>query len=250
MSVSSQQLAPQYCVAHRGYQKHYPENTLLSVRKALEAGALFVEVDVQLSRDKVPMVYHDDTLDRVSARSGKLSELTALELGLCSAHEPLRFGDRYVQEKIATLAALVALIAAHPAATFYIELKEEAVRDHGADVCLAQMAQVLQPVTNQCVLISFELDALAKASRYGFAALGPVLRDWQRRDSEIERLAAAVMFINKHRIPAAEAIVARCPVVVYEVDDSAEALQLLQRGAAKVESFAIGDMIGSVKQAG
>src|SRR5688572_5044245 len=106
MPVTALHLTPQHCVAHRGYQKRYPENTLLAVREALAAGALFVEVDVQLSRDKVPVVYHDDTLERVSGRPGKISELSALELGMCSAHEPLRFGERYVEEKIATLAAL------------------------------------------------------------------------------------------------------------------------------------------------
>lgn len=243
------QMTRQQLVAHRGYQKRYPENTLLAVRQAIAAGALFVEVDVQLSRDLVPMVYHDDSLDRVSARSGKVSAQSAETLGNCPAYEPQRFGELYVEEKIATLAALVAVIAAHPEVSFYIELKEEAVRDHGADTCLARIAQVLQPVIGQCVLISFDLDALARAGDHGFAAVGPVLRDWQTRDSQIKRLAAVVMFINKTRIPAGEAIRACCPVVVYEVDDYAEALQLLQRGVAKVETFAIGDMMDGIQQA-
>ena len=238
MPITRQQL-----VAHRGYQKRYPENTLLAVRQAIAAGALFVEVDVQLSRDLVPMVYHDDSLDRVSARRGKVSQLDAELLGTCPAYEPQRFGEQYVGEKMASLAALAELIAAHPEVSFYIELKEEAVRDHGANTCLARMAQVLRPVIRQCVLISFDLDALAQAAGHGFAAVGPVLRDWTTRDQQITRLAAAVMFINKTRIPAGEAIRAGCPVVVYEVDDKAEALQLLQRGAAKVETFAIGDMM-------
>jgi glycerophosphoryl diester phosphodiesterase len=237
------QITRQQFVAHRGYQKYYPENTLLAVRKAIAAGALFIEIDVQLSRDQVPMVYHDDTLDRVSARSGKVSELTARELGACPAHEPQRFGERFLQEKIATLAELVTVIQAHPALTFYIELKEEAVRDHGDSVCLTKIAAVLQPVIAQCVLISFDLDALVNAQRRGFARIGPVLRDWATRQQQIDRLQAAVMFINKHRIPAPDLISASCPIVVYEVDDGAEAQQLLQRGAAKVETFAIGDMI-------
>jgi hypothetical protein len=41
-------------VAHRGYQKLYPENTALSVTQAIKAGALFVEIDIQLSKDHQP----------------------------------------------------------------------------------------------------------------------------------------------------------------------------------------------------
>jgi glycerophosphoryl diester phosphodiesterase len=230
-------------VAHRGYQKYYPENTLLSVRKALEAGALHVEVDVQLSHDQLPFVYHDDTLDRMSARTGYVHELDLSELTACPAHEPGRFGKQYAEEKIATLAELVAVIRAHPHATFYIELKEEAVKNHGADTCLEQIAQILQPVKAQCVLISFDLGALAKASQWNFNRIGPVLRDWTTRNQQIDMLGAFVMFINKNRIPATDKIVANCPVVVYEVDDKVEAHALLQRGAAKIETFAIGEMI-------
>jgi len=235
-------------VAHRGYQKHYPENTLLAVGKAIEAGALFVEIDVQLSRDRVPMVYHDDTLDRLSARGGKVCDLTALELSVCPAHEPNRFDQKYVQEKIATLAQLVAIIQSHPAVTFYIELKEEAVQDHGADICLKQIAAVLAPVKTQCLLISFDLDALAKAHRWGFDRVGPVLRDWATRQAEIDTLQASVMFINKKRIAERERISASCPVVVYEVDDAVEAQQLLQRGASKIETFAVGEMIRDLEK--
>jgi len=236
---------PDQLVAHRGYQKYYPENTLLSVRKAIEAGALHVEVDVQLSRDQVPVVYHDDTLDRMSGRTGKVCELDVAGLLAYTAHEPQRFGEQYVQEKIATLVELVALIKAHPATTFYIELKEEAVRDHGADICLKQIAAVLQSVKAQCILISFDIKALMKARAYGFDRVGPVLRDWATRNQPIDTLHAAVMFINKKRISANECIAAHCPVVVYEVDNVHEAQQLLQRGAAKIETFAIGEMVAA-----
>ncbi len=82
-----------------------------------------------------------------------------------------------------------------------------------------------------------------QAHAYGFDRVGPVLRDWATRNESIDTLRAAVMFINKKRIPIAAPIVANCPAVVYEVDDRAEAQQLLQRGAAKIETFAIGEMI-------
>ena len=236
---------PQHLVAHRGYQKHYPENTLLAIRKAIEAGALFVECDVQLSADGVPLVYHDDTLQRLSAQSGAVAGKTWAELQLLSAYEPQRFAEKFRAEKIASLAALVQVMEQYPQVHFYVELKEEAIACHGIDFCLQQVARVLEPAMAQCTLISFGLQALAQARQAGFSRVGAVLRDWTTRDREIVALDAAVMFINKDRIPDYSVIVAACPVVVYEVDNPREAQRLLQRGAAKIETFAIGEMLMS-----
>jgi len=233
-------------VAHRGYQQHYPENTLLAIRKAIEAGARHVELDVQLSRDQVPLVYHDDTLDRISGRAGRVSDMNAVELQALSAHEPGRFGQRFVAEKIATLAELAELIRQFPDVTFYVELKEEAVRDHGAEICLQQIQQALNAVLSQCVLISFDEKALAKASAAGFPRRGLVTRTWSKRNEQIQALNTCVLFVNKQRIPAGEAATASCPVVVYEVTSISEAQHWLQRGASLVETFAVGELLGKL----
>lgn len=235
-------------VAHRGYQAHYPENTLLAIRKAIEAGALHVELDVQLSRDQVPLVYHDDTLDRMSGRAGRISDLSAAELQALSAHEPGRFGQRFVAEKIATLAQLVALAQQFHDVTFYVELKEEAVHDHGAGICLQQIRQVLNPVLSQCILISFDEKALAQAPAAGFSRIGLVTRTWSRRHEQIQALNVCVLFVNKQRIPAGEAATANCPVVVYEVESVVEAQRWLQRGASRVETFAVGELLGKLME--
>lgn len=233
-------------VAHRGYQRHYPENTLLAVRKAIEVGALHVELDVQLSRDQIPLIYHDDTLDRMSGRSGRVSDMNAAELQVLSAHEPERFGQRFVAEKIALLSDLVALIQQAPDVTFYIELKEEAVRDHGAEICLQRIHRVLSSVLSQCVLISFDEKALAKASAVGFPRMGLVTRNWSKRNEQIQALKVSVLFVNKRRIPMGAAATASCPVVVYEVESIAEAQHWLQRGVSQVETFAVGELLGTL----
>jgi len=236
-------------IAHRGYQKYFPENTLLAFEEAIRAGARHIELDVQLSRDQVPVIYHDDTLERMSGRPGKISDCAAAELVQISAHEPERFGERFVAERIAPLSALVAISQRAPQVTFYVEIKEEAVRDHGSAICLRQIAAVLKPVLAQCVLISFDLAVLADARCYGFKRIGPVLRDWKNRESEITRLGASVIFINKKRIPVGERVEASCPVALYEIGDAAEAKQWLQRGAAMVETFAIGELIPALCRA-
>ncbi|MGG7036450.1 MAG: glycerophosphodiester phosphodiesterase family protein, partial [Flavobacterium sp.] len=51
-------------IGHRGAKGYIAENTLLSFQKAIELGADMVELDVQLSMDNIPVVIHDETIDR------------------------------------------------------------------------------------------------------------------------------------------------------------------------------------------
>jgi len=67
-------------VAHRGASRTEPENTLRAVRKAFEVGADWVEVDVRVSRDGRFVVIHDETVDRTTDGSGRVSEMTFDEL--------------------------------------------------------------------------------------------------------------------------------------------------------------------------
>ena len=53
-------------VAHRGHAAGCPENTLPALEEALAAGAAWVELDVQLSSDLVPHLFHDRTLERIA----------------------------------------------------------------------------------------------------------------------------------------------------------------------------------------
>lgn len=66
--------------AHRGASAQFPENTLAAFNAAIIHGADFLELDVQLSRDKVPVVIHDPTIDRTTGGHGRVCDLTAAQL--------------------------------------------------------------------------------------------------------------------------------------------------------------------------
>ena len=66
--------------AHRGASEYAPENTLSSFYLGLLQGANGIETDVQRTKDGVLVLFHDDTLDRVSNKQGKLSDYTWDEL--------------------------------------------------------------------------------------------------------------------------------------------------------------------------
>ena len=66
--------------AHRGASGCYPENTLLSMRKAIEWGTDFIEFDLRATKDGVPVLLHDSTLDRTSNLKGRPEDYTLAQL--------------------------------------------------------------------------------------------------------------------------------------------------------------------------
>ncbi|GAB7388628.1 glycerophosphodiester phosphodiesterase family protein [Bacillaceae bacterium] len=90
------------CVAHRGWSGHAPENTLAAIRLALaDPDVEMIEIDVQLSKDGVPIVIHDFTLERTTNGCGPVSEKTVRELQALDAGS--WFDRRFANETIPTL---------------------------------------------------------------------------------------------------------------------------------------------------
>ena len=81
-------------IGHRGAKAHAPENTIASFEKAIEMGVDMIELDIQISKDFIPMVIHDDTVDRTTTATGKVSEFTCEDLqllGIPTLQEVLEF---------------------------------------------------------------------------------------------------------------------------------------------------------------
>ena len=100
-------------IGHRGARGHEPENTLLSVRKALSLGVEWIEVDVYSVLGKL-MVIHDERLERTTNGKGYLEEQTI---------EYLRYLDAGKGEKIPFLEEVLDTIGANR--KINIELKGE-----------------------------------------------------------------------------------------------------------------------------
>jgi glycerophosphoryl diester phosphodiesterase len=103
-------------VAHRGASSTRPENTLDAFEEAIGLGADILEMDVRLSRDGVPFVIHDETVDRTTDGSGRVRELAAAELAA------LRAGPPELTARVPTLAEVLDLVAGRAAVA--LELKE------------------------------------------------------------------------------------------------------------------------------
>ncbi|WP_030674135.1 glycerophosphodiester phosphodiesterase [Streptomyces rimosus] len=115
-------------IGHRGAPYDHRENTLPSLRAALEAGADAVEVDVRLTADRVPVLLHDSTLERLWGHDRRLASLTYAQV------------DEVTAGGVPTLRDALALTAKYPSARALIDLPDPAaasaavaeVRESGA----------------------------------------------------------------------------------------------------------------------
>lgn len=108
---------------HRGASAYAPENTLEAFRLALEQGADGFELDVTLSADGVPVVIHDDRVDRTTNGHGLVSGLTLADLKRLDAGYSDRFGGQFAGARIPTLAEVFEACAAAP--IINVELKHD-----------------------------------------------------------------------------------------------------------------------------
>ncbi|HVS19559.1 MAG TPA: glycerophosphodiester phosphodiesterase family protein, partial [Planctomycetota bacterium] len=235
-------------IAHRGWARQYPENTLSAVRGALLAGAGWVEVDVQLSADGVPYLFHDRDLVRLCGAAGPLGARTSAQLEDLRASEAGRFGRRYADEPLARLNAFVGLMAEFPRAEAFVELKRASLELFGAERVLDAVLPLLEPLGRRARLISFDVPVLAAARARSGLELGPVLTRWSDLDDPAVRaLEAEVVFCDEVELRATGALDARgARLAVYEIDHPLRARELCARGATWIETFAIGEMLAAL----
>lgn len=234
-------------IAHRGYPARFPENTLAGFRAAIEAGATWLETDIQLSSDAEPMLYHDETLDRISGTTGLVLEHSSAELTQLNASHASRFGERYAEERIATLAALAELLRDVPRVQVMVELKEHAIERFGVATMVDRVWQRVQAIADQVVLISFDLESLRYARRQHHARIGWVLPAW---DDGVEARAREVvpdyLVVDRLLLPPSPVPPwqGRWTWAVYSVDQSEQIAPVVAQGIRYLETNCIGEMIG------
>lgn len=97
------------CIAHRGYSSQAPENTLSAIELALKNQQIYgIEIDVQLTRDSIPVVIHDFVVDRVTDGNGFVKDYEYNDLKKLDAGS--WFDDNFKTEKIPTLEEVLELI--------------------------------------------------------------------------------------------------------------------------------------------
>ncbi len=107
--------------AHRGSALKAPENTLSAIEQAIEDGADYIEIDVRMTADGVPVLWHDSDMRRVFGLAGKISDITLEDTRNRDAGS--WFDPAFSRERIATLQE--AITATRGKASLYVDIKPD-----------------------------------------------------------------------------------------------------------------------------
>lgn len=123
-------------IAHAACKGHAPENTLAGVRAALALGVDAIEIDLHASSDGVPVLIHDDAVDRTTNGAGLVERMTLAELRRLDAGAG--FDGRFASEPIPTL--VEALDLTRDRCLLIMEIKQKGIEQAVFDVVRGQNA--------------------------------------------------------------------------------------------------------------
>lgn len=211
--------------AHRGASRVAPENTLSAFAAALESGADGLELDIHLSRDGVPVVIHDETLERTTDGRGAVVAVTLPQLQKLDAGS--WFSAAFAGEAIPTLAEVLKIFGGQ--LRLNLELKEF----HAG---VAVLALLRDYPAAEVVLSSFDYALLKRLRAMDDDVPLAVLLDsgnWRQAVQVAKELSACAFHpaVNQSHRPMVDVCIrAGIPVSVWTVDDVGVARSLIRAG--------------------
>jgi glycerophosphoryl diester phosphodiesterase len=189
--------------AHRGASKNAPENTMAAFAAAVELGVDGLELDIHLSRDGIPVVIHDESLERTTNGRGFVSDASLVQLQQLDAGA--WFSPEFTGEPLPTLAEVLSVFSGK--LRLNLELKEFST---GVEV----LSLLRQHLDAEIIISSFDYDLLK-----GLRSLD-------------EALPLAVLFDNGSWRQAVRCRKLALPVSVWTVDRTQQARSLLRMGVS------------------
>lgn len=187
------------CVAHRGWSGRAPENTLAAVQLVVDDPDVnWIEIDVQLSSDSVPVVIHDYKLRRTTNGKGDVKGKTAEELAALDAGS--WFSPLYRGEGVPTLDSVLEL--AGGSCNLNIELKTNGVRYPQLEERVVERVRA-HGLENSVVLTSFHAGALNSVWKQtgGVIRTGLILDGWRNSlPEELRQTASDFLSIDYSRL--------------------------------------------------
>lgn len=232
-------------VAHRGYPLRYPENTLPGLQAAINAGACYLEFDIQLSRDHIPVLCHDADLQRTASQAKTVMELDSADLDQIDVGEPARFADRYKGTFIPRLSHVLKLISDHPEIQAFVEIKQESLTHFGIPAVMQPVIALLSQYIQQCTVISFNYDCLHYARQFCRNRVGWAIEQTDTTSlDKLKSLHPEFVFTSDQAFSHLYSVLSGpWRWVVYQTSSPVRARELLTMGADLVETDAIVEML-------
>ena len=226
-------------MGHRGAAGHAPENTLAAIRTAARLGVCWVEFDIHLSADGIPVLLHDDTLDRTTDGEGPVDAHRASDLRDLDAGR--WFSSAFAGEPIPTLEDTLPLLAELGLGA-NIEIKPSPGRELETGYAVARLVRERWPgVLPPPLLSSFKPASLAAAREVApdFARallMRGLSNDWARQMRELD---CTILHCGHRWLTASDAESVRragYTLNVFTVNDRAKADTLYGWGVGTVIS--------------
>ena len=233
-------------IAHRGYSKHYPENTLIGVEAALEAGACYLEVDIQLTADGIPVLFHDEALGRTTGGQGAITDVSLNQVLSREVRKRTKGRSTLDGDSIATLSEFVVLLKNRPSVTCFIEFKKESIQKFGISAVTIPVMEILKPIQHRCVPISKNVAVLEDTRQRGARKIGLIINRYDPATLAIaQKLNPEFLFCNIKKLPPAPQRLwaGSWKWALYEVTVPEDALAWGERGADFIETMEIGEML-------
>lgn len=215
-------LYPLKSINHRGYNTTAPEDTLPAYIESKKHGFSMVETDVQFTSDNVPVLLHDDTIDRTSNGTGNISDMTFAEV------RQYDFGswksEEYAGTKIPSFEEFIVLcrkLGLHP----YIEIKSTNTYTEEQIKSLVDIVKL------------YKMEYSVTWISFSFAYL-KIIRDY----SNVSRLGFLVSQIVQNRVYDAQQLMTSCNEVFFDANYAnitAEAITIAKSGGIPVEVYSI-----------
>jgi glycerophosphoryl diester phosphodiesterase len=233
-------------IAHRGFSARAPENTLAAMDAAITAGADAIECDVHISADGVPVVLHDNTVNRTTNGSGAVQEMVLEDLVTLDAGS--WFASAFAGEPIPALARVLERTG-HRVARVYPEVK--GYRNDRDLVRLIELV-VEAHLEARTVFLSMDWHALdlMRAHRPTLN-IGYIVEKASRADGAFARAEGdphalldfkAALLLRKPAL-AARAATLGIPLAAWTLDSPEEATRLFDLGVSRITTNEVAALV-------
>ncbi len=226
-------------IAHRGVRAEAPENTLTAFRQAIAQGVRWLETDVKLTHDGMPILIHDDLLDRTTNGHGPVADMVWAEMKNLDAGS--WFNPSFADARIPHLAEALRFVLDNKL-RLNLELKPCPGRTQATVmVSMIEAAKIWTPEFEPPLISSFDVNALIIASRlHPDWPRGLLLDQWQDNWPELVKMTdVATININEAVLTADRVQQLKESghiVLSYTVNDPIRAKELLHWGVTAVFS--------------
>ena len=219
-------------IAHRGFSGYYPENTMLAFIKAIEVQCDGIETDVQLTKDGIAVLCHDETVDRTTNGKGLIKDYTYEELEKLDAG--IKKEEKFKGYKIPTLDEFLDYVK-DKNLLINLELKNSIMEYPSLEEIVIEKVYKYN-IQHNCIISSFNHYSMARCKHIDKKIKTGLLYDetLYKPEKYIGYVGADTLHPNFHGVYSEDIVRGikskNIPINVYTVNEEEDMINMLRLG--------------------